>query len=262
MRIVVCVKHVPDVQADRQFGADGHVDRTQDDGTLNELDEYALEAALVVAEEVGGQVVVLTMGPPAAEGAVRRGLQIGATQGVHVVDDALAGSDAFATAHVLAAAIRKIGQDAPVDLVVTGMASLDSLTSVVPTLLAAELHIAELTLAAKVTVAHGLVRIERELDDAREVLEAPLPAVVSVTDRANEPRYPSFKGIAAARRTPVTHWTIADLAIEPSRVGSAAARTRVVDAVARPKRENRVLITDSGDAGIRLAAYLVDNNLA
>lgn len=262
MRIVVCVKHVPDVQADRTFRPDGRVDRTEDDGTLNELDEHALEAGLVLAEEAGGQVVVLTMGPPAAETAVRRGLQVGASQAVHVVDDALGGSDVFATAHVLAAAIRRIGQDGPVDVVLTGMASLDGMTSVVPSLLAAELDVAELTSATSVTVADGVVRVERHLDEAHEVLEARLPAVVSVTDRANEPRYPSFKGIAAARRTPVVQWSTTDLGIAPAEVGSPAARTLVIEATPRPPRQNRVLLTDSGDAGLRLAAYLVDNNLA
>ena len=188
MKIVVCVKHVPDVQADRRFTDDGLVDRTQGDGTLNELDENAVEAALALAEAHGGEVVALTMGPADAEDAVRRALQMGADQAVHVQDDALAGSDVFATAAVLAAAVRRLGEDAPVDLVVTGMAALDGLMSVVPSLLAAELGTSQATLAAELAVEDGAVRVRRDLDDATEVVRAPLPAVVSVTDQSNQPR--------------------------------------------------------------------------
>lgn len=261
MKIVVCVKHVPDVQADRRFTDDGLVDRSQGDGTLNELDENAVEAALTLAEEHGGEVVALTMGPAEAEDAVRRALQMGADHAVHVQDDALAGSDVFATAGVLAAAVRRIGEDGPVDLVVTGMAALDGLMSVVPSLLAAELGVAQATLAAELAVEDGAVRVRRDLDDATEVVRAPLPAVVSVTDQSNQPRYPNFKGIMAARKKPVTAWSLADLGVDPGTVGSAAARTRVLEATPRPPRENRVLVTDDGEAGRRLAAYLVENRL-
>ncbi|MCL3860479.1 electron transfer flavoprotein subunit beta/FixA family protein [Actinotalea sp. K2] len=261
MRIVVCVKHVPDLQAERAFTEQGWVDRTQGDGTLNELDENAVEAALAVAEELGGEVTVLTVGPQDAEDAVRRGLQMGADHAVHVLDDAIAGSDAFGTAAVLAAALRALAGQEPVDLVITGMAALDGLMSVVPTLVAAELGIAQLTLAAELTVTEGSVRVRRELDHATEVLEAPLPALVSVTDQSNQPRYPNFKGIMAARKKPVTTWSLDNLGVDPQRVGAAGARTRVVEATPRPPRENRVLVTDDGEAGVQLAAYLVENRL-
>ncbi|NCT90668.1 electron transfer flavoprotein subunit beta/FixA family protein [Cellulomonas sp. APG4] len=261
MKIVVCVKHVPDVQGDRGFTDDGTVDRGQGDGTLNELDENAVEAAVQLVEQHGGEVTVLTMGPADAEDAVRRGLQMGAAHAVHVQDDALEGSDAFATASVLAAAVRRIAEDGAVDLVVTGMASLDGLMSVLPSLLAARLDLPQATLAAEVTVDGGVVRVRRELDHATEVLEAPLPALVSVTDQANQPRYPNFKAIMAARKTPVTTWSLADLGLDASEVGAAGARTRVLEATPRPPREDRVLITDEGDAGVRIAQYLVENRL-
>ncbi len=258
----MCVKHVPDIQSDRALGADGRVVRDGGDGTLNELDENALEAALVLAEEAGGEVVALTVGPDDAVDAVRKGLAMGADDAVHVVDDAIAGSDAIGTARVLAAAVRHLSQERPVDLVVTGMAGLDGLTSLLPTALAALLDVPALPLAAEVTVADGTVRVRRELDQATEVLEATLPAVVSVTDQTNEPRYPNFKGIMAARKKPVTTLTLADLGLAATDVGAAGARTQVVEAAPRPTREDRVLINDTGDAGIRLAAYLVDNQLA
>lgn len=261
MRIVVCVKHVPDLMADRRLGEDGRVVRDGGDGTLNELDENAVEAALVLAEEHDAEVVALTMGPEDAEDAVRRALQMGADRAVHVLDDALAGTDVFGTATVLAAAVRRIAGDGPVDLVMTGMASLDALTSMLPTALAAELDLPQLTLAVEVEVADGMVRVRRDLDHATEVLRSPLPALVSVTDQANEPRYPAFAGIMAARKKPVDTVDLADLGLDAATVGATGARTQVLSAQERPPRTDRVLITDEGDAGVRLAAYLVEHKL-
>ncbi|MGV8977273.1 MAG: electron transfer flavoprotein subunit beta/FixA family protein [Cellulomonas sp.] len=266
MRIVVLVKHVPDIQSDRALGPDGRVVRDGGDGTMNELDENAVEAGLQLVEQHGGEVVALTVGPPDAVDAVRRALQLGADVGVHVLDDAIAGSDVFGTVAVLAAAVRRLGAASPVDLVLTGMAGLDGLTSLVPAALAAELDLPQLTLASEVTVvataAGWTARVRRDLDHATEVLEGALPALVSVTDQANEPRYPNFKGIMAARKKPVEVLTLADLGVGATAVGDAGARTEVVDAARRPARENRILVTDDGDAGLRLAAYLVENKLA
>ncbi|AEI12918.1 electron transfer flavoprotein subunit beta/FixA family protein [Cellulomonas gilvus] len=258
MKIVVCVKHVPDIQSDRRL-VDGRTARDGGDGTLNELDENALEAALALVEAAGeGEVVVVTAGPDDAVDAVRKGLQMGADAGVHVLDDAIAGSDAIGTARVLAAAIRHIGD---VDLVVTGMAGLDGLTSLVPTAVAALLDVPALPLAAELVVEGGTVRVTRHLDHATEVLEAQLPALVSVTDQANEPRYPNFKGIMAARKKPVETLALADLGLDAELVGEAGARTEVLEAAPRPPRADRQVINDTGDAGVRLAAYLVENQL-
>ena len=261
MRIVVCVKHVPDLQSERRLTEDGLVDRSQGDGTLNELDENAVEAALTVAAAEGGTVTALTVGPDDAEDAVRRALQMGADDAVHVVDDALAGSDVFATAAVLAAAIRLLGSEEPVDLVVTGMASLDGLTSLLPSVLAAELDLPPVTLAAELTVADGVVRARRELDHASQVVTAALPALVSVTDQANAPRYPNFQGIMAARKKPVRTVDLAELGVDAGAVGLGAARAEVVEAAERPAREDRVLIADDGQAGVALARYLADHKL-
>lgn len=258
MKIAVCVKYVPDIQSDRQL-VDGRTVRDGGDGTLNELDENALEAALSLVEASGeGEVVVVTVGPDDAVDAVRKGLQMGADEAVHVLDDAVVGSDAIGTARVLAAALRHVGG---VDLVVTGMAGLDGLTSLVPAALAALLDVPALPLAAHVAVDGTTVRVTRHLDHATEVLEAELPALVSVTDQANEPRYPNFKGIMAAKKKPVTTLTLGDLGLDAALVGAAGARTEVLEAAPRPAREDRVLIHDTGDAGVRLAAYLVENQL-
>lgn len=257
------MKFVPDIQSDRQLGPDGRVVRDGGDGTLNELDENAVEAALTLAEEHDGQVVVLTVGPDDAVDAVRKGLQMGADEAVHVLDDDLAGSDAIGTATVLAAAVRRVAQDGPVDLVVTGMAGLDGLTSLVPTALAEILDLPALPLASQLEVDADArtATVTRRLDHATERLSAPLPALVSVTDGINEPRYPNFKGIMAARKKPVTTWSLADLGVDPATVGAAGARTQVLEAAPRPPREDRVLLNDTGDAGTRLAAWLAERKL-
>lgn len=262
MRILVTVKFVPDLQSQRSF-TDGSVTRTGDDGTMNELDENAVEAALQLKEAAGeGEVYALTVGGDDAVAAVRKALQLGVDHALHVSDPALAGSDVFATARVIAAAVRKVHEESPLDLVITGMAALDGLTSMLPTALAAELDWSQLTLASGLTVDGASATIVRHLPDAHETVAAPLPAVVSVTDEANKPRYPNFKLIMAARTKPVTTWTLGDLGVDASSVGAAAARTTVVDASPRPPRENRQVVTDTGEGGVALADFLLERGLA
>ncbi|MBD5786243.1 electron transfer flavoprotein subunit beta/FixA family protein [Cellulosimicrobium terreum] len=270
MRIVVAVKYVPDIHADRGFEG-GRVVRRSDEGTLNELDENAVEAALRVKEALPederatSEVVVVTVAGPDADSAVRKTFQLGADRGVRVSDEAIAGSDYFGTARVLAAAVRRLEHESPVDLVVTGMAALDGLGSVVPTLLSAELGLPQLTLAGALEVSGEpgarSARVTRELDGVDEVLEAPLPAVVSVTDHANDPRMPNFKLIMAARTRPVEAWSLADLDVDPADVGDAGARTRVVDASPRPPRPEVEIVVDKGEGGRALAEYLIRTEL-
>ena len=260
MKIVVCIKHVPDVQSERRIEGSRLV-RGEDD-VLNELDENAVEAAVSLVEELGGEVVALTMGPDDAEDAVRRALQMGADSGVVVSDDDLAGSDVVATARVLAAAVGRIGGVEPaggtgdVDLVVTGMASLDAMTSMLPGALAAALRVPALTLASSLEAGAEEVTITRTTGTLSEVLSAPLPALVSVTDQANEPRYPNFAAMRAARKKPVDTWDLADLGLQPR-----SAAVEVVGAEARPARQAGTIRTDAGQAGRELAAWLVDSKL-
>jgi len=229
---------------------------------MNDLDAHAVEAAVRLVEEHGGEVIALTVGGPDSVAAVRKALQLGATRAIRVTDDAIAGSDVFGTARVLAAAARALHGDEPVDLIVTGMASLDGLTSMLPAALAAELGWPQLTLASSLAVAEGTARIERHLPEARETLEAALPAVVSVTDEANKPRYPNFKAIVAARSAEVGVWDLADLGLEPSSVGAAGSRTRVLSATLRPERSGRRIVNDTGEGGAMLAAFLVERGFA
>jgi electron transfer flavoprotein beta subunit len=253
MKIVVLVKHVPDAASDRSFAADHTTDRAAVDGRLSELDEYAVEQALQVVEKAGeGEITYLTMGPEAAAEALRKALSMGGDAGVHVVDDALHGSDALATSLVLAAALSKL----EADLIVCGMASTDGTMSVVPAMIAERLGVPGLTWAASVTIDGGTVTIRRDDDDASTTVTAPLPALVSVTDQTGEARYPSFKGIMAAKKKPVTVWSLADLGIDPAQVGLSAAWSVVDSVTKRPARQAGTIVTDDGDGGVKLADFL------
>ena len=262
MKIVVCVKFVPNAQAGPRFAADLTTDRAGVAGHLSELDEYAVEEALTIAgTQAGSTVTVLTVGPDLAAEAIRKSLQMGADAGAHVLDDALHGSDAPATSLVLAAAVGKLEPD----LVITGMASTDGAMSVVPAMLADRLGLPQLTFAGAVEVSTdgsgGTVRIERDGDTSTEVIEASLPAVVSVTDQINTPRYPSFKGIMAAKKKPVQTWSLADLGIVPEQVGASAAWTVVDDVTARPPRQAGQVVPDDGEGGRKLVDFLVGAKL-
>lgn len=255
MNIVVCVKHVPDAQADRTFSADNTTDRTVD-GLLSELDEYAVEEALKIVEAGDGEVTVLTVGPDQAGDALKKALQMGAHKAVHVQDEAIHGSDAVGTSLVLAKAIGTL--DPQPDLVMTGMASTDGTMGVVPTMLAERLGLPGVTFASELTVGDGSVTIRRDNDAASQTVEAALPALVSVTDQINEPRYPSFKGIMAAKKKPVTTLALSDLGIDASEVGLDAAWTTVSSFAARPPRQQGQIVKDDGTGGDQLASFLTD----
>jgi electron transfer flavoprotein beta subunit len=258
LRIVVLVKHVPDATADRRFSeADATTDRVGVDGLLSELDEYAVEEALALQEAHGGEITALTMGPQGAADAVRKALQMGCDAGVHVCDDALHGSDAVATSLVLARALELLGAEGDrIDLVLCGMASTDGSMSVVPAMLSERLALPLLGFASEVTIQDGIVSIRRDGDTATETVQAPMPAVVAVTDQINEPRYPSFKGIMAAKKKPVQTWSLADLGVSADEVGLGAAWSVVDEIAARPARTAGTIVSDDGTGGEQLAAFL------
>ena len=256
MNIVVCVKYVPDATADRRFEDDKTVDRVGVDGLLSELDEYAVEQALQVKEKLGDdtEVTVLSVGPEQATDAIRKALQMGADKGVHVVDEAIAGSDALATSLVLAEAIKKIEHD----LVVCGMASTDGSMGVVPAMLAERLDVPAVTLGSEVEVDGTTVRIRRDGDAATETIEGTLPLVLSVTDQSGEARYPSFKGIMAAKKKPVETWSLSDLGVDAELVGLSAAWSTVEGTEARPPRTQGEVVTDEdGSGATALVGFLV-----
>lgn len=252
MKIVTLVKHVPDATGDRDFADDGTVDRDAADGLLSELDEYAVEQALRVAENTDDvEIIALTLGPDDAADAIKKALQMGATSGVHINDDDVHGSDVLATSRILAAAITKLAPD----LVLCGMASTDGNMGVVPAMLSERLGWPGVTFGVDLTVDGSTVSIRREGDTASQIIEAQLPAIVSVTDQSGEARYPSMKGIMAAKKKKVDEWDLDDLDIDGGSVGLAAAYTKVTDTTARPPKQVGTIVTDEDGSG---AAVLVD----
>ncbi len=258
MNIVVLVKQVPDSGSERKMDpADNTVDRAAADNVLNEIDEYAIEEALVIKAAQGGEVTVLTVGPDSATDAIRKALSMGADKAVHVSDEAIHGSDAVQISGVLAAALKQIEYD----LILCGAEATDSQMSVMPALLAERLGLPQLSGARKLTVDGGVARIERQTDGGYWAIEAPLPAIVSTWDTINEPRYPSFKGIMAAKKKPVETKSLADLGVDASAVGMANATTQVVDFAGRPPKGEGVKVTDEGDGAQKFVDFLAGQKI-
>ncbi|HEY3007085.1 MAG TPA: electron transfer flavoprotein subunit beta/FixA family protein [Micromonosporaceae bacterium] len=253
MNIVVLVKQVPDSGAERTLRTDDNtVDRASANNVINEMDEYAIEEALRIKEAHGGEVTVLTMGPERAAESIRKALSMGPDKAVHVLDDALHGSCAVATSKVLAAALGTLDAD----LVICGAEATDGRVQAMPHMLAERLGIAALTGARKLTVDGQTLTAERQTEEGYEVIAASTPAVVSVWDTINEPRYPSFKGIMEAKRKAVSTLSVADLGIDAADVGFAGATSTVVEHAKRPPRSGGQKVIDGGDGGVKLVEFL------
>jgi electron transfer flavoprotein beta subunit len=258
MNIVVLVKQVPDTWAERKLDAtDKTLDRASVDVVMNEIDEYAVEEALQISEREGGEVTIVSMAPERGVETIRKALSMGADKAVHLVDDALKGSDAVQTSYALS----KVLGTLEYDLVICGSEATDSRMSVMGALLSERLGVPQLTGARKVTVEGGTVKVERQTDNGYDVVEAPTPAVVSVVEKINEPRYPSFKGIMAAKKKPLTTLTLADAGIEAEQVGLASAPSQVVEFANKPPRQAGQVVKDEGDGGAKIAEFLAAQKL-
>ncbi len=254
MNIVVLVKQVPDSGSERTLRAeDSTVDRQSVDNVINEMDEYAIEEALKLTESGGGEVTILTMGPEQAADTIRKSLSMGAHKAVHVSDPALHGSCAVQTSDVLAKALGTLEWD----LVICGAESTDGQVAVMPAMLSERLGVPHLTGARKLTVDGDTLTVERQTDGGYWVLEAKTPAIVSVWDTINEPRYPSFKGIMAAKSKPVQALGLADLGVEPDQVGLDHATSQVLEFADRPPKQAGQVVQDEGDGAGKLAEFLV-----
>jgi electron transfer flavoprotein beta subunit len=260
LNIAVCVKRVPDTAADKNLDpTDFTLQRDPDESILNPVDEVAVEEALRLKEAHGGEVTVVTIGPEAAlTKAARRALSMGCDKAVHLSDPVLHGSDALAIAYALACVLRR----GSYDLIVCGSESTDARTSLVPPALAEYLNLPGLSHARKVEVEGNRVRVHREADQGYDVIEGPLPAVVGINWGANEPRYPSFRGIQTAKSKPVESLTAADVGIEAARVGLAGSQSQVLGFGARSTERRRILVDNrDGDAHVKLADFLQEAKL-
>jgi electron transfer flavoprotein beta subunit len=259
MNIVVLVKQVPDTYSERKLSAADHtLDRESADAVLDEINERAVEEALLIKEAQGGEVTVVCMGPDRATDAIRKALSMGADKAVHLSDEALHGTDAPATAKALA---KVIGTVEGVDLVIAGNEATDGRSGAVPAMVAEVLGWPQLTFARKVSTDGSSVQVERETDAGILTVESGLPAVVSVTEKINEPRYPSFKGIMAAKKKPVSALSLADAGIDASEVGLANAGSQVVESAPKPPKSGGVKVTDEGEGGVGVADFLAGEKL-
>ncbi|GGS52617.1 MULTISPECIES: electron transfer flavoprotein subunit beta/FixA family protein [Actinokineospora] len=257
--IVVLVKQVPDTYSERKLSDSDHtLDRESADAVLDEINERAVEEALLIKEAQGGEVTVLCVGPDRATEAIRKALSMGADKAIHVSDEALHGACLLQTTKVLAAAIGRVDG---VDLVIAGNEATDGRGGAIPAMLAEVLGFPQLTHARKVEIDGSAIKVTRETDAGLQHLEASLPAVVSVGEKINEPRYPSFKGIMAAKKKPVETLTVADLGIDAGSVGLAAASTAVLEAAPKPPRAAGTRVQDEGDGGAKIAEFLVGQKL-
>jgi electron transfer flavoprotein beta subunit len=257
MKIAVCVKQVPDSWAEKKM-VNGVLDREGVDAVLNDLDEYAVEEALRIVEAHGGNeeggansVTIISMGPERATEAIRKALSMGANDAILVSDAALAGSDALATSKVLSSVIKNGG----FDLVICGTESTDARMSVVPAMLAQRLGWAQLTFASSVSVdpSANTVSISRTTEAGVDAISAKFPAVVSVVEKINEPRYPSFKGIMAAKKKTIDNRDLAAVG-----VSAEASWSLVADSAPRPPRAAGIKVTDEGNGGNDLTKFLAE----
>ena len=261
--IVVLIKQVPDYGDRRLSDGDFTLDRAGSDAVLDEINEKAVEEALQIKEReeaAGGSstVTVLTAGPDKAGEAIRKALSMGADRGVHLLDEGMHGSDMVQTGWALA---RALGQVEGVELVIAGNAASDGTGGAIPAIIAEYLGLPQLTHMRKIEINGGAITGERETDDGVFTVEATLPAVVSVHEKINEPRFPSFKGIMAAKKKEVQTLTLADIGVEAEEVGLATAISKVASSTPKPPKAAGEKLTDEGDGGAKIAEYLVGQKL-
>lgn len=258
MNVVVCVKQIPDPAQPGQLDPNDHTLVREGKLILDDSDAYGVEMALQLADKAGGgEVTLVSMAPNGETSGLRTALAMGAAKAILVSDDALSGTDALGTAKVLAAAIRR----AEPDLVVAATESTDGYTGTTPVQLAELLELPSVTFAKQVDVADGTLRVNRQTEGGYDEVEVPLPALITVTAGVVEPRYPSFKGIMAAKGKPVEQLTVSDLGLAADDVGWGGARQEIVDVAAAEERKAGEIVTDEGDAHERIVAFLEELKL-
>ncbi|MBC7306509.1 MAG: electron transfer flavoprotein subunit beta/FixA family protein [Dietzia sp.] len=257
--IVVLIKQVPDTYSERKLtDGDYTLDREAADAVLDEINEKAVEQALQIKEANGGEVTVLCAGPDRATEAIRKALSMGADKAVHLNDEALHGSDVVQTSWALA---NVLGTIEGTELVIAGNEATDGRMGAVPAILAEYLGLPQLTHMRTLEIADGVARGERETDEGIFEVEASLPCVVSVGEKINEPRFPSFKGIMAAKKKPVEVLTLADANVEAGQVGKDNAASTVTSSAPKPPRAAGEKVVDEGEGGNDIAKYLVAQKL-
>ena len=253
MNVVVCVKQIPDPAQPGKLSPGTHTLIRDGKLIFDDSDSYGVEMALRLVDAAGeGEVTLVSMAPHGEKSGLRTALAMGAARAILVSDDALAGSDSLSTAKVLAAAIRR----ADPDLVIAGTESTDGYTGTLPVQVAEVLGLPSVSFAKRVEVSGGTVRVNRQTEAGSDDVECPLPALVTVTAGVVEPRYPSFKGIMAAKNKPVDEVTAADLGLAAGEVGAAGARQEILSVTPAEERQGGEIVVDEGAAHERIVAFL------
>jgi electron transfer flavoprotein beta subunit len=258
MKIAVCVKQVPETTVTKRIDPETkRLDRSGE-GALNHFDTQAVEEALRIKEREGdGEVVLVSMGPQKALDSLRKALAMGADRAVLVSDEQAAGSDLVATSRALAAALERESAD----LVLFGQQGSDSDGAVLWAAVADRLRSPVISQVAELEIADGKLKGKRQTEFGYDVIEAPLPAVVGVSDAINEPRYPSLKGIMGAKKKPQETVSAADLGLEAGSIGEEGSRTTVVALTDPPPRGDALKIEDDGSAADKIAEFLAEKKL-
>ena len=257
VNIVVCMKETPSITAVKRFTSDMRLERRKEDAEMNPFDEYAIEEGLRQQEKLGGETIVLCMGPATATDTIRKALAMGADRGALVSDPALEGSDAIGTARVLAAALRKLG----FDLALFGSAAADSYGGVVPAAVAELLGQPLLSNASRLEIADNAAKIERAAENGYQVAEAALPVLVSVIQTINIPRYPTMKGIMGSKKKPIDTFTLADLGLDAAQVGVAGAKEKAISASPVDTQRKGEIYNGNDGAAERIVAFLVEQKV-
>jgi electron transfer flavoprotein beta subunit len=255
LNVVVCGKVIPASSVTIEI--DLNTKRMRRKGVPHELDPAAasaVEEALRFTEKYGGTVTLVTMGISDATIGIRNALAMGVTSAVHILDDAVAGSDALGTAKVLAAAIKK----QPFDLVICATESSDSYSGIVPGQIAYFLKVPPMTFAKEIIIDGDSISIKRQNESGYDLIESSLPALVAVSSGINEPRYPQLKGIMAAKKKEIKVYTAADLGLPPDQVGEKGAREKVLTVGRPPKRQAGKVVIDEGEGGKQIADFLAE----
>jgi len=255
MNSIVCLKEVPDTET-RIEVRDGKVAEEGIQYVVNPYDEFALEEALKWQEELGGKVTMVTLGPERARESILKGLAMGADEVYHLADEAFLGGDAYTTAKALAAAIEKIGD---YDVIFCGKQAVDADNHAVGIMLAELLDLPHVAVVSRLEIAESgdCAKAERDIEGGREVVELPLPAVITAQKGLNEPRYPSFRGIRQARRKPFTLWGVDDVGLDAGEVGTAGAKLEVIEVTPPPSRPpGRIVEGEPADAAKEVARLL------
>jgi electron transfer flavoprotein beta subunit len=255
MNSIVCLKEVPDTETRIEI-RDGRIVEEGIQYVVNPYDEFALEEALLWQERYGGKVALVSLGPERARESILKGLAMGADEVYHLSDEAFQGGDAYATAKALAAAIEKLGE---YDAIFCGKQAVDADNHAVGIMLAELLDLPHVAVVSGLELAEDgkSAKAERDIEGGKEVVELPLPAVITAQKGLNEPRYPSFRGIRQARNKPFTQWTVADVGLDAGETGAAGAKMEVVEVAPPPERPpGRIIVGEPADAAAELVRLL------